>query len=114
MVRCCRPGIVTVNGLVRHPRVSLALLVAGFPRIGSSSDSPRSPVKTLPAVADTMRCQGVMLSVGTWVLGAGGEPVPDVVAIVESSNCAVHDVPREAVESVPNWVPVSWPEANST
>lgn len=43
-----------------------------------------------------------MLSVGTGLLGAGGESVADAVAIVESSNCAVHDVPKEAVESVPN------------
>lgn len=74
----------------------------GIPRIGSTSDVPSRPVKTFPAVADTIRCPGVMLSVGTGLLGVGGESVADVVAIVESSNCAVHDVPRKAFESVPN------------
>lgn len=54
----------------------------------------------------------MILSAGAGVLGAGGEA--DVVAIVESSNCAVHDVPIEGVESVPNWLPVPWPEVNST
>jgi hypothetical protein len=54
----------------------------------------------------------VILSDGAGVLGAGGEA--DAVAIVESSNCAVHDVPIEGFESVPNWLPVPWPEANST
>jgi hypothetical protein len=102
MVKCYGPGIVTVDGLVRHPRVSLVLLVLGFQGSGALPDSPRSPVKTLPAVADTIRCPGVILSAMTGGLGAGGDPVPDVVAIVESSNCAVHDVRKEAFDSVPN------------
>lgn len=31
---CCRPGIGTVNGLVRHPRVSLQAVVSA----GDSKD----------------------------------------------------------------------------
>lgn len=77
----------------------------GF-RIVAPFDSPSNPVKTLPAVADTMRCPGVIFSTGAWAWGADGEAVPEI-AIVESSSCDVHDAPREVLKSSLNSLAVS-------